>query len=231
MTDFLNELSLDLPEDIFKKYICPKHKTQSHINNYCEKCIKEEHEEKMIKKTLDLYLSQIDPEFKDKLNIPNPLDAYKSKNKRMEQIKSLVEIYIQNNTRGSFEDRGLIFCGNQGNGKSMLSNIIQLEAMKAGLRTTRITQFKLYNDLLESRERYNDYIQPDFLFLDELGRINNSEYAQRLFFDLVNQRYSKKRQTIFTTNLKVEDIGDFIDKDRLKEFKTVLFYFESERGK
>jgi DNA replication protein DnaC len=221
--------SLDIPEEVLS-FKCDRHDHDT--VGYCETCLNEEKEKKMIEDTLNLHLAEIEPEFREKFGKGFSIEDFEPTNPKKKAIGDSIKKFINSHIYGdSKEIRGLIFYGNQGNGKSMLSNLIQFEALKAGKRARRITQFDLYNQFLEDRRIIEYYKEPDFLFLDEIGRINNSDYAQNAFFDLVNHRYSKLKQTIITTNLKKNQLSEFVDSDRMKEFRIVEFNWDSRRGR
>ena len=132
----------------------------------------------------------------------------------------------------------MVLYGEQGNVKSMLSNLFQYEMIKKGLSTIRDSQYNIYQVFLSvqnerphiQKMELQKYKDADYLFLDEVGRLTNTDSSKNFFFDLINYRYSKSKQTIITTNLK-DEIKDYLDKDRLTEFLFVKFSGDSRRGK
>lgn len=134
-------------------------------------------------------------------------------------------------------DRGLLFYGPHGVGKTHLAAGILKEAiLEKGARG----YFYETRDLLRLvRDTYNssvdatemDVLAPvlgaDLLVLDDLGAEKTSEWVQETLGLVVNTRYNARRPTIFTSNLDDEldntDIRSFIyqigarTRSRLKE--------------
>lgn len=108
-------------------------------------------------------------------------------------------------------DRGLLFYGPHGVGKTHLAIGILKEAIRTKgargfffetrdlLRMVRDT----YNQSVEETEM--EVLQPvldaDLLVLDDLGSEKTSEWVQETLGLVVNTRYNRNRPTIFTSNL------------------------------
>ena len=120
-------------------------------------------------------------------------------------------------------DKGLLFYGPHGVGKTHLAVGILKEAIrKKGargfffetrdlLRMVRDT----YNAKVEDREL--DVLKPvleaDLLILDDLGAEKTSEWVQETLGFVINTRYNGQRPTIITTNL-----SDSLDDDDPRSF-------------
>lgn len=48
---------------------------------------------------------------------------------------------------------------------------------------------------------------PDILVLDDLGKQSDSDFSDRVIFDIVNERYNSNKITVVTTNLDAADIA------------------------
>jgi DNA replication protein DnaC len=77
---------------------------------------------------------------------------------------------------------------------------------------------------------------PDLLILDEVGVQFGSEFEKNIMFDVLNERYEKRRPTILLSNLTKDELVGFLGErvyDRMKEDngKFVAFDWESYRGK
>jgi DNA replication protein DnaC len=224
-----------------KKWKCPECGDYSNYLGYCKPCDDKRDKKKIFEDCMRMHLSGLEKYFSDKYGPLFSMEDFKIDSethaKEQAKVKSLVINYIESiksnkNNIGLLKKKGLGFYGYQGTGKSMLSNLIQFEMNKLSFSTLRSTQFDIYQDVLKhgSVIAVEKYTYPDFLFIDEIGRLNKTDNAYHVFFNLINKRYSSSKQTVFTTNLGKE-IYEFLDQDRLKEFIKVGFMWESHRGK
>src|SRR5213082_1207737 len=108
-------------------------------------------------------------------------------------------------------DKGLLFFGDNGVGKTHLAVALMKEAIRRkGARAV----FHETRDLLKLvRDTYNnqtdatelDVLRPvleaDLLVLDDIGAERKSEWVEETLGLVVNTRYSERRVTVFTTNL------------------------------
>ncbi len=116
------------------------------------------------------------------------------------------------------EYRNLLFYGNVGVGKTFLSNCIAKELIEQGqlvlyfsasglieaLRNNNSSQ-KTGEDLYNSNE---DLYNCDLLLIDDLGTEYNNAYVTTQLFNCLNERHLRKKATLISTNLSLEDIRD-----------------------
>ena len=115
-------------------------------------------------------------------------------------------------------DRGLLFYGDIGVGKTHLAVALLKEAVRRkGARgvfyeTRELLKFvrDTYNNQVEATEL--DVLRPvleaDLLVLDDLGAEKKSQWVEETLGLVVNTRYSERRLTVFTTNLFDIDNSD-----------------------
>jgi len=112
-------------------------------------------------------------------------------------------------------DRGLLFHGDNGVGKTHLAVALMKEAIR---RKGAHAVFFETRDLLKLvRDTYNNQVEAtelevlrpvleaDLLVLDDIGAEKKSEWVEETLGLVVNTRYSERRVTVFTTNLTDAD--------------------------
>ena len=109
-------------------------------------------------------------------------------------------------------DKGLLFFGENGVGKTHLAVALMKEAIRR--KGARAMFFETRELLKTVRDTYNsqvdetelDVLRPvleaDLLVLDDIGAEKKSEWVEETLGLIVNTRYSERRVTIFTTNLR-----------------------------
>jgi len=103
--------------------------------------------------------------------------------------------------------QNLILHGNVGTGKTMLACILVQEMIiDHYVFFITLPKIMLNKDIM-SKEEWRDFLQKlsrvQVLILDDLGAEGHSPISDTLLFEIVNERYTNKRQTIVTTNLPV----------------------------
>lgn len=139
----------------------------------------------------------------------------------------------------------ILMCGKPGTGKTHLAVAIGLYVMEnfhsTVLFTTALRMMRrvkeTYNrdsDKTES-EAIAELVFPDLLILDEVGLSFGSDTEKQIFFDVLNERYEKRKPTIFLSNKDLAGVEAFLGErvyDRLKEdgSEYVSFTWDSYRG-
>lgn len=142
--------------------------------------------------------------------------------------------------------RSALFVGKPGTGKTHLACGIGLHVMREQNRTVLFTTvmraIRRVKDSWsrDSRETESQAIEtlvaPDLLILDEVGVQFGSEFERNILFDVLNERYEKRRPTILMSNLPVQDVTAYLGErviDRIREDggERIVFDWESHRAK
>ena len=151
----------------------------------------------------------------------------------------------------SFDDalatgRSALFIGKPGTGKTHLAVGIGLRIMHRDNRTV------LFTTVMRAIRRVKDtwnrestesetkaiagLVFPDLLILDEVGVQFGSDTEKLILFDVLNERYEKRRPTLLLSNLPLDDVKAYLGErvfDRLREDggEAIPFDWSSWRGR
>jgi DNA replication protein DnaC len=123
----------------------------------------------------------------------------------------------------SSEGRCLILSGPTGLGKTHLSIAIAYRAIQNGATALFVEANELIGDLSEASRRgrlaeaMEPYAHHGILVVDELGYLTCPPDAANVLFQVVNQRYLKKRPMVFTTNKPLAAWGNVLHDSDLAE--------------
>lgn len=142
--------------------------------------------------------------------------------------------------------KSAIFTGMFGTGKTHLACGIGLRIMQRDSRTV------LFTTTLRAIRRIKEtwhksatetetqaiaaLVFPDLLILDEVGVQFGSETEKLILFDIMNERYEKRRPTLLLSNLTIDEVREYLGErvfDRLREDggECIPFDWESYRGR
>lgn len=122
-----------------------------------------------------------------------------------------------------FIERGenIVFVGNAGTGKSGLAAGILREALLSGYRgrfyNAQDLMDELYASLADrsSAKLMKHLCRFDLLLIDELGYLSLKPEQVNAFFKLMEERYTRKRSTLLTTNLLYSEWYDLFQRKNL----------------
>lgn len=142
--------------------------------------------------------------------------------------------------------RCAVFLGRPGTGKTHLAAGIGLRLMGRDHRTVlfttvmrairRVKDTWSRDSRMSESEAIASMVTPDLLILDEVGVQFGSETEKLILFDVLNERYEKRRPTLILSNLSLPDVKQFLGEriyDRLREDggEVLVFDWESHRGR
>lgn len=116
-------------------------------------------------------------------------------------------------------NRGLLFYGATGRGKTTLACCIANELLSRGVSVRMVSVNKLIQRIKDSFNDNGgdseaavkrDIKAADLLILDDLGAEYKSDWSTTLVYELVDERYRSRKPTIITTNLPLDKLREHL---------------------
>lgn len=207
--DLLKEFSF--PEDyLTQKYECEDCQDTGYINNEKCHCLKQKiirvlYKQSNVEETLEREnFDTLSYDYYDDADID-------MMNRIIGECKSFV-----NDFDNKYEN--MLLFGNVGVGKTFLTNCMAKELLERGKSVIYFTSIRLFDTLAkcvfnrdeDDEEDYNgvlkDIYSCDLLIIDDLGTENASVFVASRLFDILNERDLRRKSTIISTNLKLDEI-------------------------
>jgi len=200
-----------LPEDYLEPvYDCPDCKDTGYIKNEKCHCLKQQ--------IIEILYDQSNiKEYLEENNFSKLTYDY-HEGEGLEAFRRAVSISHEFVKNFDFESKNILFYGSVGTGKSFLSGCIAKDILDKGhsvIYFSAIAMFEaLAKETFESKSKedlYNlyDYIYNcDLLIVDDLGTEVSNSFVSNQLFSFINERNLRKKSTIISTNLSLEQIRD-----------------------
>lgn len=127
--------------------------------------------------------------------------------------KKIVNAFVVNFTMFQREGRGLYFYSDtKGSGKTMVACTVANEILKKHDLSVKFISVADYIELVKakddaSRENVKAIFEAGLLILDDVGaQVENKEWITTALFRLIDRRYTSHYPTIFTSNVRMEDL-------------------------
>lgn len=111
------------------------------------------------------------------------------------------------------EGRALVLVGEPGRGKTHLAIAVAYKAIQNGYDARFVTAAQLLNEMNRAHregrpeEALLEFVAPDVLVIDELGYLSYGPDAANSLFQVVDQRYLKRKPIVITTNKELDAWG------------------------
>lgn len=200
-----------LPEDYLEPvYDCPDCKDTGYINREKCHCLKQQ--------IIEILYEQSNlSTFLEDNNFSKLTYDYHS-GEGLEAFKRAVTISKEFVEKFDEEHKNILFYGSVGTGKSFLSGCIAKEVLDNGHSVIYFSAVSLFDTLaretFENKSKedlYNFYeyiYNCDLLIVDDLGTEVSNSFVSNQLFSCINERNLRKKSTIISTNLSLEQIRD-----------------------
>jgi DNA replication protein DnaC len=225
MEDFLKQAQEELGlAEVFEEQ--SKIDNSENVKDYEEAKKKEEKEKKdrYFNKALDFKYKDFDP-----------------KNLKIDETNKPQLMALSNWVNDFKQGKWLIINGKQGNGKTLMKNVIIKSLYeKKQKKVYSTSMFEISIDYVDSfkngntRQLFNKLTEAQILVIDEVGRRKISESLFDFLFAIFDHYYLKKKSLILVSNLDIteESLGQYVDIDRVREVGDyVTFNSNKQRSK
>jgi DNA replication protein DnaC len=152
--------------------------------------------------------------------------------------------YANNFDQAIKTGRSALFVGQPGTGKTHLAVGIGLHVLaqrRPVLFTTVMRALRRVKDSwvkgseVTESQVIESLVYPDLLILDEVGVQTGSEFERNALFDVLNERYERRRPVLLLSNAPFDELKQYLGErvlDRLREDggKRIPFDWQSHRG-
>ena len=150
------------------------------------------------------------------------LDTYKTDTEERRKAKAKAESFIQTVKCGKFKT--LVFLGTVGTGKTHLASAIVYECggfyRLAPAIVEEIRRAKSFNAKETEADILDTYGRASLLVIDEIGRGVVAAEEQYMLYQIINERYNRRKPTVLISNFTKADFLKYIGvaaADRLVE--------------
>jgi len=173
------------------------------------------------------------------------LETYVARTEGQQRALAFAQSYADGFDDALKAGRCALFVGKPGTGKTHLAVGIGLQIMARNARSVlfstvmravrRVKDTWSRGSTQSESEAIESLVFPDLLILDEVGVQFGSDTEKLILFDVLNERYERRRPTLLLSNLASNEVQAFLGErifDRLREDggKFIPFDWDSHRA-
>ena len=127
-----------------------------------------------------------------------------------QKLYTIVKNYVDNFETFYKSNRGLLFWGTVGTGKSYAAACIANELLNRKIPVVMTSFVKVLQVIQDNTENETEFVNrlcaARLLIIDDLGTERNTDYALEKVYNVIDSRYRSRKPLIVTTNLTLEEL-------------------------
>lgn len=127
-----------------------------------------------------------------------------------QKLYTIVKNYVDNFETFYKSNRGLLFWGTVGTGKSYAAACIANELLNRKIPVVMTSFVKVLQVIQDNTENETEFVNrlcaARLLIIDDLGTERNTDYALEKVYNVIDSRYRIGKPLILTTNLNLQDM-------------------------
>ena len=127
-----------------------------------------------------------------------------------QKLYTIVKNYVDNFETFYKNNRGLLFWGTVGTGKSYAAACIANELLNRKTPVVMTSFVKVLQVIQDNTENETEFVNrlcaARLLIIDDLGTERNTDYALEKVYNVIDSRYRTGKPLILTTNLNLQDM-------------------------
>lgn len=127
-----------------------------------------------------------------------------------QKLYTIVKNYVDNFETFYKSNRGLLFWGTVGTGKSYAAACIANELLNRKTPVVMTSFVKVLQVIQDNTENETEFVNrlcaARLLIIDDLGTERNTDYALEKVYNVIDSRYRTRKPLILTTNLNLQDM-------------------------
>ncbi|MBQ7677877.1 MAG: ATP-binding protein [Lachnospiraceae bacterium] len=145
----------------------------------------------------------------DDIDVKTKLSARQYAERAFDTAKKFIQTF-------DTEHGNLLIYGKTGTGKTFLSDCIAKELIDSGHTVIYLTAFSMFDILKKGMfakdgkqpAEYGNLLEHELLIIDDLGTEFSNSMTNAQLFAVLNERLIRKRSTIISTNLRMDEISE-----------------------
>lgn len=127
-----------------------------------------------------------------------------------QKLYTIIKNYVENFDTFYKSNRGLLFWGTVGTGKSYAAACIANELLNRKTPVVMTSFVKVLQVIQDNTENETEFVNrlcaARLLIIDDLGTERNTDYALEKVYNVIDSRYRTGKPLILTTNLNLQDM-------------------------
>lgn len=189
------------------------------VNNLCE-CELQALKERQRKEEKEYSVKKIKKECY--FNSALLLNTFDKDDNLNENASRIARNYVKNFDLMKKNNKGLLFFGDVGTGKTFLASCICNALLEKNISVKFSNFAEIEKKIFKDKDYYTALNKFDLLVIDDLNTERNNEYMNEIIMNTINYRYQSKKPLIITTNLTDREMVKPNDLFRKRIFSRIF---------